>query len=331
MFLVILPIFEGFAILLLPLLLGTREMPFPRLGAFSYYTFLLGGLLYYSSTLFQAVPDAGWFAYTPLSGLEFSPDLALDFWVLGLGVAEVAAIAAGIEIIIGVLKMRAPGMTLSRMPLFAWAVLVMAFMILFAFTTLIIASLLLELDRGFGTQFFNPQRGGSSLLWQHLFWIFGHPEVYIQFVPATGVVSMIVATFARRRIVGYTWQVGALVAIGFLSFSLWAHHMFAVGLPTLVLAFFAAASMVIALPAGVQFVSWLATIWSGRPVWKTPFLFVVGFLVTFVIGGITGVMVAAPPFDLAGPRLLLRGRPLPLCADRRGRVPDLRRGLLLVP
>jgi cytochrome c oxidase subunit I+III len=256
MFLVILPIFEGFGILLLPLLLGTREMPFPRLGAFSYWTFLLGGLLYYSSTLFQAVPNAGWFAYTPLSGLEFSPDLALDFWVL-----------------------------------------VMAFMILFAFTTLIIASLLLELDRGFGTQFFNPQRGGSSLLWQHLFWIFGHPEVYIQFVPATGVVSMIVATFARQRIVGYTWQVGALVAIGFLSFSLWAHHMFAVGLPTLVLSFFAAASMVIAMPAGVQFVSWLATIWAGRPVWKTPFLFVVGFLVIFVIGGITGVMVAAPPFD----------------------------------
>jgi cytochrome c oxidase subunit I+III len=297
MFLVILPIFEGFAILLLPLLLGTREMPFPRLGAFSYWTFLLGGLLYYSSTLFQAVPNAGWFAYTPLSGLQFSPDLALDFWVLGLGVAEVAAIAAGIEIIIGVLKMRAPGMTLSRMPVFAWAVLVMAFMILFAFTTLIIASLLLELDRGFGTQFFNPQRGGSSLLWQHLFWIFGHPEVYIQFVPATGVVSMVVATFARHRIVGYTWLVGSLVAIGFLSFSLWAHHMFAVGLPTLVLSFFAAASMVIALPAGVQFVSWLATIWAGRPVWKTPFLFVVGFLVIFVIGGITGVMVAAPPFD----------------------------------
>ena len=212
--------------------------------------------------------------------------------------AEVAAIAAGIEIIIGVLKMRAPGMTLSRMPLFAWAVLVMAFMILFAFTTLIIASLLLELDRGFGTQFFNPERGGSSLLWQHLFWIFGHPEVYIQFVPATGVVSMIVATFTRHRIVGYTWLVGALVAIGFLSFSLWAHHMFAVGLPTLVLSFFAAASMVIAIPAGVQFVSWLATIWAGRPVWKTPFLFVVGFLVIFVLGGITGVMVAAPPFDL---------------------------------
>jgi cytochrome c oxidase subunit I+III len=298
MFLVILPIFEGFAILLLPLVLGTREMPFPRLGAFSYWTFLLGGLLYYSSTLFQLVPNAGWFAYTPLSGPEFSPDLALDFWVLGLGVAEVAAIAAGVEIIIGVLKMRAPGMTLSRIPLFAWAVLVMAFMILFAFTPLIIGSLLLELDRGFGTQFFNPRQGGSSLLWQHLFWIFGHPEVYIQFVPAAGVVSMILPVFARQRIVGYTWLIGALVAIGFLSFGLWAHHMFAVGLPPLVLSFFAAASMVIAIPAGVQFAAWVATIWSGRPVWKTPFLFVVGFLVIFVIGGITGVMVAAVPFDL---------------------------------
>ncbi|HVM12897.1 MAG TPA: cbb3-type cytochrome c oxidase subunit I [Egibacteraceae bacterium] len=298
MFLVILPIFEGFAILLLPLLLGTREMPFPRLGAFSYWTFLLGGLLYYSSTLFQLVPDAGWFAYTPLSGPEFSPDLRIDFWVLGLGVAEVGAIAAAIEIIIGVLKMRAPGMTLSRMPLFAWAVLVMAFMILFAFTPLIIGSLLLELDRGFGTQFFNPQQGGSSLLWQHLFWIFGHPEVYIQFVPATGIVSMIVPVFTRYRTVGHTWLVASMVGIGFLSFALWAHHMFAVGLPPLVLSFFAAASMVIAIPAGVQIFAWLANIWAGRAVWKTPFLFVVGFLVIFVIGGITGVMVAAVPFDL---------------------------------
>ncbi len=298
MFLVILPIFEGFAIMTLPLLLGTRELPFPRLGAFSYWAVLFGGLLYYSSTLFKLVPDAGWFAYTPLSGPEYSPDLALDFWVLGLGVAEVGAIAAAIEIIIGILKMRAPGMTLSRIPLFAWSLLVFAFMIMFAFTPLIIGSLLLELDRGFGTQFFNPAMGGSSLLWQHLFWIFGHPEVYIQFVPAAGVVSMIVPVFTRHRIVGYTWLVGALVAIGFLSFGLWAHHMFAVGLPPLVLSFFAAASMMIAIPAGVQFVGWLATIWAGRPVWGTPFLFVIGFLIIFVIGGITGVMVAAVPFDL---------------------------------
>jgi cytochrome c oxidase subunit I+III len=297
MFLVILPIFEGFAILLLPLILGTREMPFPRLGAFAYWTFLMGGLMYYSSTLFQLVPDIGWFAYTPLSGPEFSPGLPVDFWVLGLGVAEVGAIAAAMEIIIGIMKMRAPGMTLSRMPLFAWAVLVMAFMILFAFTTLIIGSLLLELDRGFGTQFFDPEQGGSSLLWQHLFWIFGHPEVYIQFLPATGVIAMIIPTMTRHRPVGYIWFVGSLIAIGFLSFALWAHHMFTTGLPPLVLSFFAASSMAIAIPAGVQIFSWLATIWAGRPVWRTSFLFAVGFLVTFVIGGITGVMVASVPFD----------------------------------
>jgi cytochrome c oxidase subunit I+III len=298
MFLVILPIFEGFAILLLPFLLGTREMPFPRLGAFAYYTFLFGGLLYYSSTLFQLVPDAGWFAYAPLSSEEFSPGLALDFWVLGLGVAEVGAIAAAVEIIIGILKMRAPGMTLSRLPLFAWAMLVTAFMILFAFTPLIVGSLLLELDRGFDTKFFQVQEGGSALLWQHLFWIFGHPEVYIQFLPAAGIVSMVLPVFVRRKIAGYTWLVGAFVAIAFLSFGLWAHHMFTVGLPPLVLSFFAAASLVIGIPAGVQIFAWLATIWSGKPVWNTAFLFVVGFLVIFVIGGITGIMVAAVPFDL---------------------------------
>ena len=298
MFLVILPIFEGFAILLMPLILGTREMPFPRLGAFAYFTFLLGGLLYYSATLFSVVPDAGWFAYTPLSGPEFSPDLAIDFWVLGLGVAEIGAIAAAVEIIVGALKMRAPGMSLARMPLFAWALLVTAFMILFAFTPLIVGSLLLELDRGFGTQFFNPELGGSSLLWQHLFWIFGHPEVYIQFLPATGIASMVIPVFVRRRTVAYTAIVAAMVAIGFLSFGLWAHHMFTVGLSPVVSGFFAGASMVIAIPAAVQLFAWLATIWTGRVIWKTPFLFVVGFIALFVLGGITGVMVASVPFDL---------------------------------
>ena len=297
MFLVILPIFEGFAILVLPTILGSREMPFPRLGAFAYWTFLLGGLLYYSSTLFQAVPDAGWFAYTPLSGPEFSPDLNLDFWVLGLGVAEVGAIAGAVEIIIAVLKLRAPGMSLTKLPLYAWSMLVTAFMILFAFTPLIVGSLLLELERGFGMRFFDPDRGGSSLLWQHLFWIFGHPEVYIQFLPATGIVSMVLPVMVGRKISGYFWMVAAMIGIGFLSFGLWAHHMFTVGLPAIVLAFFAAASMMIAIPAGVQIFSWIGTIWDGRVRWNTPFLFVIGFLVTFVLGGITGVMVAAVPFD----------------------------------
>ena len=298
MFLVILPIVEGFTILILPFMLGTREMPFPRLGAYSFYAYLLGGLFYYSATLFKLVPDAGWFAYTPLSLPEFSPDKALDFWVLGLSVAEVAAIAAGMEIIVTILKFRAPGMTLARMPLFAWAMLVTAFMILFAFTTLIVASLLLELSRSFDMKFFTPEAGGSSLLWQHLFWIFGHPEVYIQFLPAAGIVSMILPVLVRRRVAGYNWLVAAFVAIGFMSFALWAHHMFAVGLPPVVLGFFSAASMAIGLPAGILIFAWIATLWAGRPVWKTPLLFVLGSLVTFVLGGVTGVMVASAPFNL---------------------------------
>lgn len=298
MFLVILPITEGFAILLLPFLLGSREMPFPRLGAYSFFTYLMGGLFYYSSTLFQLVPDAGWFAYTPLSLTEYSPDLALDFWVLGLSVAEVAAIAAGIEIIISILKFRAPGMTLARMPLFAWAMLVTACMIVVAFTTLVVGSFLLEMSRSFDMKFFEPAAGGSSLLWQHLFWIFGHPEVYIQFLPAAGVVSTILPVLVRRRIAGYPWLVAAFVAIGFMSFALWAHHMFAVGLPPVVSDFFSAASIAIGIPAGVQIFAWLATFWVGSPQWRTPLLFVAGFLMTFTVGGITGVMVASAPFDL---------------------------------
>jgi cytochrome c oxidase subunit I+III len=234
----------------------------------------------------------------PLSGPKYSPGLGLDFWLLALSVAEIGAIAAGVEIIIAILKTRAPGMTLSRMPLFCWAMLVTAFSLLFAFIPLIVGSLLLELDRRIGTQFFNPTAGGSPILWQHLFWIFGHPEVYIQFVPAVGMVSMIVPVFARRRITGYNGLALGMLAIGVISFWLWAHHMFTVGLPGGALAFFSAASMLIAIPSGVQVFSWMATIWRGRPVWKTPFLFVIGFLVTFVLGGITGVMVAAVPFDL---------------------------------
>ncbi len=297
MYLFAVPMMEGFAIMLLPFMIGNREMPFPRLGAFSFVTLLLGGLLFFSSYLARSVPDAGWFAYTPLSGPEYSPNIDLDYWLLALGVAEVAAIAAGVEIIIAILRLRAPGMSLARMPLYAWAMLVTAFSILFAFTALIVASLLLELDRKIGTQFFNPLAGGSSLLWQHLFWIFGHPEVYIQFLPATGMMAMIIPTFSRQRIQGYTFVAVAMVATGFISFALWVHHMFAVGLPQVSLGIFSAASALIAIPTGVQIFAYITTILSGRPVWTTSFLFAVGFLVTFVIGGITGVMVAAVPFD----------------------------------
>ncbi|MFW6070005.1 MAG: cytochrome c oxidase subunit I [bacterium] len=297
MYLFAVPMLEGFGILLLPLLLGNREMPFPRLGVFSWFTLTLGGLLLYSSFFIDAVPDAGWFAYTPLSGLEYSPSIAMDYWLLALGVAEVAAIAAGVEIILAITRMRAPGMSLSRLPLLGWSYLVMAFSILFAFTPLIVASLLLELDRKLGTQFFNPQAGGSPILWQHLFWIFGHPEVYIQFIPAAGIVSMIIPTFARRSLSGYTLVALSVIATGFLSFGLWAHHMFTVGLPQISMTFFAAASLVIGIPSGIQVIAWITTIFTGRPVFKTSFFFVIGFLVTFVLGGITGIMVGAIPFD----------------------------------
>ena len=298
MFLVILPITEGFAILMLPFLLGTREMPFPRLGAYSFFTYLMGGLFYYSSTLFQAVPERRLVRLHATQPDRFSPELTLDFWVLGLSVAEVAAIAAGIEIIISILKFRAPGMTLSRMPLFAWAMLVTAFMIVFAFTTLVVGSLLLELSRSFDMKFFDPEAGGSSLLWQHLFWIFGHPEVYIQFLPAAGVVSMILPVLVRRKIAGYRWLVAAFVAIGFMSFALWAHHMFAVGLPPIVLQLLLRRQHRHRRAGRHPDLRLARHDGSGRPVWKTPLLFVVGFIITFVIGGITGVMVASAPFDL---------------------------------
>ncbi|MCE7984340.1 MAG: cytochrome c oxidase subunit I [Caldilinea sp. CFX5] len=297
MFLFVVPVLEGFAIFLLPFMLGNREMPFPRLGQFSFFTFLLGGILFYASFLFNAVPDAGWFAYVPLSGPEYSPGLPLDFWLLGLGVAEVAAIAAGVEIIIAILRMRAPGMALGKMPILAWAYLVTAVSIIFAFTTLLVASLMLELDRKLGTQFFNPDVGGNPILWQHLFWIFGHPEVYIQFLPATGFVSTIIPVFVRRPLIGYNYIVMALIATAFMSFALWAHHMFTTGLPQIVMSFFAVASILIAIPAGIQIFAWLSTIWYGRPIWRTPFLFIVGFFITFVMGGLTGVMVGVVPFD----------------------------------
>ncbi|MEZ4869103.1 MAG: cytochrome c oxidase subunit I [Caldilineaceae bacterium] len=297
MYLFVVPMLEGFAIFLLPIMLGNREMPFPRLGVFSYFTFVLGGALFYSSYLFRAVPDTGWFAYVPLSGSEFSPGIALDFWLLALGVAEVAAIAAGVEIVITILRMRAPGMSLVRMPVLSWALLVTAVAILFAFTTLFMATMLLELDRKFNFQFFDPSAGGDPVLWQHLFWIFGHPEVYIQFIPSMGIVSTIIPVFCRQRLVGYTYVVMAIVATGFISFALWVHHMFTVGLPQVAMIFFSVASILIGIPAGVQIFAWLATIWSGRPIWRTPFLFIVGFLFTFVLGGISGVMVGVVPFD----------------------------------
>jgi len=297
MFLFAVPVLEGFAMYLLPKMLGARDLPFPRLGAFGYWCYLFGGLFLYSSLLFDAAPDGGWFMYVPLTDATFSPGRGPDFWLVGVTFAEISAVAAAVELIVAVLITRAPGMDLRRMPLFAWAVLVTAFMIAFGFPPLILGSILLEIQRAFGFAFFDVARGGDPLLWQHLFWLFGHPEVYIIFLPAAGMVSMIVPTFARRPVVGYLWIVLALVSTGFLSFGLWVHHMFAVGIPLLALAFFSAASMAVAVPSGIQVFAWIATLWSGRPWLRLPMLHLVGFFVVFVLGGLTGVMLAFVPFD----------------------------------
>ena len=297
MFLFAVPIMEGFAMYLLPKMLGARDLPFPRLSAFGWWCYLFGGLFLYSSLLFDAAPDGGWFMYVPLTDATFSPGKGPDFWLIGVTFAEIAAVTAAVELIVAILLTRAPGMDIRRMPLFAWAILVMAFMIALGFPPLILASILLELQRAFGFVFFDPALGGDPLLWQHLFWLFGHPEVYIIFLPAAGVVSMVVPTFARRPVVGYAWIVLALVSTGFLSFGLWVHHMFAVGIPLLALAFFSAASMAVAIPTSIQVFAWIATLWAGRPWLRLPMLHILGFFVVFVLGGLTGVMLAFVPFD----------------------------------
>ncbi|MEX0653694.1 MAG: cytochrome c oxidase subunit I [Phycisphaeraceae bacterium] len=295
MYLFAVPFLEGLALYLLPMMLGSRDVAFPRLTAFSYWMFLFGGIIFYASFVTGDVPDAGWFSYTPLSGPEYT-GTRQDYWLLGLAMVEVAGIATAVELVVTILKCRAPGMTLARLPLFAWTILVIGVMIIFAFTTLLVATLLLELDRAMATHFFNPDRGGNTLLWQHLFWFFGHPEVYIMFLPATGIVSMIVSAFAGR-LIGYTLIVVAIVVTGFLSFGLWVHHMYTTGLPELAMHFFAAASLMIATASGVQVFAWIATLWGTAPAMKTPMLYVVGFLFLFVLGGFTGVMVAVVPFD----------------------------------
>jgi cytochrome c oxidase subunit I+III len=297
MFLFGVPIGEAFAMLLLPNMVGARDMPFPWLSAFGFWCYAIGGVLVFSSLFFGIAPDGGWFMYPPLTGPTYSPGVSPDVWVLGLGFVEIAALTAAVEFIVGLLKTRAPGMTLARMPVFAWYMLVTAGMIMIGMPAVIAADLLLELERAFSFPFFDAARGGDPLLWQHLFWIFGHPEVYIIFLPAAGIVSMMLPAFTGARLVGYTWVVTAAVSVGFLSFGLWVHHMYTTGLPAMSLSFFSAASIAIAIPMGIQVFAWLATLWEGKPVLRTPMLFILGFLSTFTLGGLTGVMVASVPYD----------------------------------
>jgi cytochrome c oxidase subunit I len=297
MFLFAVPVMEAMAVYLVPLMVGTRNIAFPRLNAFSYWVYVFGGAMLWVAFMLNIGPDAGWFAYVPLAGPEHSPGKRVDIWAQMITFTEISALAVAVEIVVTVFKQRAPGMTLDRIPIFVWAMLVTSFLIIFAMPAVMLASTMLILDRLVGTHFFNPAEGGNALLWQHMFWFFGHPEVYIIFLPGTGMVSAIVATFARRQIFGYLPLVLALIATGFLSFGLWVHHMFTTGLPQLGASFFTASSMLIAIPSGLQIFCWIATLWDGRPVFRTPLLFVIGFFFIFVAGGLSGVMLASVPID----------------------------------
>jgi cytochrome c oxidase subunit I+III len=297
MFLFAVPITEAVGIYFLPLMVGQRDMPFPRVNAFGYWAYLIGGIFLYTSFFNGTVPDAGWFAYTPLSSTEGTPTASMDYWLLGVTFVEIAGIVAAIELIVLALKARCAGMALFRMPLFAWSQLTTAIMVIFAFPPLVAASTMLELERKLGFSFYDPARGGDPELWAHLFWWFGHPEVYIIAIPGFGILSMIIPTFARHRIVGYPYIAAATVSIGIVSFGIWAHHMYTTGIPLLALSYFAAGSFLIAIPSGVQFFAWIATMWRGKVQWNVAMLWVVGALVTFLAGGITGVMVASVPFD----------------------------------
>ncbi|EAR49613.1 Cytochrome c oxidase, subunit I [Oceanicola granulosus HTCC2516] len=295
MFLFAVPIFEAISILILPAMLGARDMPFPRLSAYGYWSFLIGGIFVMGSILFDVAPRAGWFMYPPLATEEKGP--GSDIWLLGLSFIEIASIAAAVELIVGTLKCRPPGMRVNIMPLYAWYVMVVGGMILFAFPPLIAGDFLFELERSFDWPFFDPTRGGDPMLWQHLFWIFGHPEVYIVFLPSIAIAAMIVPTVARRPIVGYSWIVLSAVGTGFLSFGLWVHHMFTTGLPNISLGFFSAASEAVVIPTGIQLFAFAATLMVGRVRVNLPMLWIAGGLAIFTAGGLTGVMLAIAPFD----------------------------------
>ena len=297
MFLFALPILEGGAMYLIPKMVGARDLPFPRLGAMGYYCYLFGGLIILSSLALSVAPDSGWFMYTPLSSSTFSPGPGSDFWLLGITFVEISSVSGAIELVVSILRTRSSGMSLRRMPIFCWYILAMALMIIVGFPPLILASVLLELERAAGFVFFEVAGGGDPLLWQHLFWLFGHPEVYIIFLPAAGIVSTLIPVFAQRPIVGYRWLVLAIITMGFISFGLWVHHMFTVGIPQLAQLFFSMASMLVAIPTAIQVFAWLATLWTGRVVWSLPMLWILGFLIIFVAGGLTGVMLALVPFN----------------------------------
>ncbi len=303
-FFVAMPLVFGFANYLLPLMLGARDMAFPRLNAFSFWLSAFGGLLLYFSLLganglYGAgnAPDVGWFAYAPLTSLAFSPGHSTDFWTLSLLVSGFGSIGTAINIAATIISMRCPGMTLGKMPLLAWLNLVMAGLVLLAVSPLTAAQIMLMIDRYLGGHFFDTQAGGSAVIWMHFFWIFGHPEVYVLVIPAFACISEIVPVFSRKAMFGYPIMVGATVAIGFLSMSVWAHHMFTVGMSQMGNTFFVITTMAISVPTGIKIFNWLATMWGGKIIFKTPMLFAIGFLFQFLIAGLTGIMLSSAPFN----------------------------------
>lgn len=297
MFLFSVPAMEGLAMYIVPKMIGARDLVFPRASALGYFCYLFGGLILLSSLMFSMAPNTGWFMYTPLTSTAYSPGRNADFWLLGVTFVEISAVVTAIELVVSIMRTRTANMALQHMPLYCWFVLVMSLMIVFGFPPLILGSILLELERAAGMPFFSPGQGGDPVLWQHLFWLFGHPDVYIIFLPAAGIVSTIIPVFAQRPIVGYRWIVLAVITTGFISFGVWVHHMFTIGIPKLAQAFFSVASMLIAIPTGIQLFAWLATLLAGRPVFRLPMLWILGFLIIFTAGGLTGVMLALVPFD----------------------------------
>src|ERR1700739_4442426 len=303
-FFVIMPVVLGFANYLMPLMIGARDMAFPRLNAFSFWMTAFGGLLLYFSLvgangLYGAgnAPDVGWFAYAPLTSQTFSVGHSTDFWALALLVSGFGSIGTAINIIATVLCMRCPGMTLAKMPLFAWLNLVMAGLVLLAVSPLTAAQIMLLADRYLGGHFFDTQAGGSAVIWMHFFWIFGHPEVYVLVLPAFAFASEIIPVFSRKPIFGYPVMVGATISIGFIAMSVWAHHMFTVGMSSAANNFFVISTMAIAVPTGIKIFNWLASMWGGKLECKSPMLFCIAFLFQFLIAGLTGIMQGAAPFD----------------------------------
>ncbi len=309
-FLFLMPMLTGFGNYVVPLMIGARDMAFPRMNAFGYWIVFFGGMFMSASFLFGAPPDAGWFSYAPLTeavcgvaahigsnAVQCTPGLNMDFWALGILMLGISSIAGSLNFVVTIFKMRAPGMTINRMPLFVWMTMVTAFLLLFSLPSLTAAAVLLLLDRHAGTHFFQAGMGGDPLLWQHLFWSFGHPEVYILILPVFGIISEVLPVFSRKPIFGYTFIAWSGVAIGFLSFTVWAHHMFAVGLPVIAQAFFATSTTLIAIPTAVKIFNWLGTIWGGKLNMKVAMYFALGFVGMFLIGGLNGAALAVVPFD----------------------------------